>query len=556
MSLGANTLYYGDCLEWLPQFPSESVDLIYLDPPFNSNQDYNLLFGTGNRKRGNGRKSAQVRAFDDTWRWDDSAAKRTDRLVRAAAHPAHKAVVGLRTMLGECGMLAYLSYMAERLAEMPRVLKHTGSIYLHCDPTASHGLKLVMDCVFGPARFRNEITWQRATAHNDAKRYGNNTDRILYYTRDQRARTWNGRDIAVPKTGEEIAKSYPSRDARGAFRSADLTAAGIRYGESGLAWREYDISPRNVHWRPPLTGQYALWIENNIIPGYRSIKGVHDRLDALDEAEMIRHPQRGFWPGLKRYANADTGKAVQALWTDIPGFTNYRKGPDFLGYPTQKPVALLERIIKASSNAGDLILDPFCGCGTAVAAAHKLNRKWAGIDISPFAIDLIAQKRFPEFKVPTEGYPYDLAGAQKLASEQPFKFERWAVTRIPGLAPNDKQVGDGGIDGVGYLLAKPEDTTDQVLAQVKGGKYQLGQLRDFLGVMERERAAMGLCIPPLNRSERQAHGQRRPIRGSSLWVHLSIRVPNCGRSKPTSTTRCRNFRRSRTRTPASRCRPH
>ena len=219
---------------------------------------------------------------------------------------------------------------------------------------------------------------------------------------------------------------------------------------------------------------------------------MHDRLDALDEAGMIRHPQRGFWPGLKRYANADTGKAVQALWTDIPGFTNYRKGPDFLGYPTQKPVVLLERIIKASSNAGDLILDPFCGCGTAVAAAHKLNRKWAGIDISPFAIDLIAQKRFPEFKVPTEGYPYDLAGAQKLASEQPFKFERWAVTRIPGLAPNDKQVGDGGIDAVGYLLAKPEDTTDQVLAQVKGGKYQLGQLRDFLGVMEREQAAMGL----------------------------------------------------------------
>ena len=153
---------------------------------------------------------------------------------------------------------------------------------------------------------------------------------------------------------------------------------------------------------------------------------------------------------------------------------------------------MLERIIKASSNAGDLILDPFCGCGTAVAAAHKLNRKWAGIDISPFAIDLIAQKRFPEFKVPTEGYPYDLAGAAKLASDQPFKFEKWAVTRVPGIAPNDQQVGDGGIDGVGYLLAKPEKTTDQVLAQVKGGHYRLGDLRDFLGVLEREGAAIGV----------------------------------------------------------------
>ena len=489
--LQPNTLYYGDCLEWLPRFPAESVDLIYLDPPFNSNTSYNLLFGNGSKKRGSGRKTAQVRAFDDTWRWDDAAAKRVDRLAHAVAHPAHKAVVGLRTMIGEGGMLAYLSYMAERIAAMQRVLKPSGSIYLHCDPTASHGLKLVMDCVFGPASFRNEIVWQRATAHNDAKRYGNNTDRLLYYVRNGSNRTWNGLDIAVPKTVREMKKSYPSKDDRGAYRSDNLTAAGVRYGESGVAWRQYDISPRGVHWRPPLTGRYAEWIEDKIIPGYRSIKGVHDRLDALDKAGMIRHPKRGFWPGLKRYATADTGKAVQALWTDIPGFTNYRKGPDFLGYPTQKPLPLLERIIRASSNPGDLILDPFCGCGTAVAAAHKLNRQWAGIDISPFAIDLIAQKRFPEFKVPTEGYPYDLAGARKLAREKPFKFEKWAVTRIPGLAPNDKQIGDGGIDGVGKLLADPEDTTDKVLAQVKG-KYQLKEVRDFMHVINRERAATGV----------------------------------------------------------------
>ena len=512
MGLAPNTLYYGDCLEWLPRFPSESVDLVYLDPPFNSNTNYNLLFGNGGQKRRGARRSAQVRAFADTWRWDDVAARRVDRLSRAVAHPAHRAVVGLRTLIGEGGMLAYLSYMAERLAEMPRILKPRGSIYLHCDPTASHGLKFVMDTIFGPRNFRNEIIWQRSTAHNDAKRYGNNTDRLLYYTRDQRARTWNGLEIAVPKTVREIAKSYPSKDDRGRFRASDLTAAGIRYGESGKPWRGYDISPRNVHWRPPLTGRYAKWIEDNIIPGYRDIKGVHDRLDALDEAGLIRHPQRGFWPGLKRYATADTGKAVQALWTDIPGFTNFRKGPDFLGYPTQKPLPLLERIIKASSNPGDLVLDPFCGCGTAVAAAHKLNRKWIGIDISPFAIDLIAQKRFPEFRVPTEGYPYDLAGAMKLAKEQPFKFEKWAVTRVPGLAPNDKQVGDGGIDGIGYLLAKPENgETDQVLAQVKGGKYQLGQLRDFLGVMERERAAIGVytTVRPVRASGAHAEAARR-----------------------------------------------
>ena len=188
------------------------------------------------------------------------------------------------------------------------------------------------------------------------------------------------------------------------------------------------------------------------------------------------------------------------------------EGTDFLGYPTQKPLPLLERIIGASSNPGDMVLDPFCGCGTAVAAAHKLNRKWAGIDISPFAIDLIARKRFPEFKVPTEGYPYDLAGAAKLAREKPFKFEKWAVTRVPGLAPNDQQVGDGGIDGVGYLLAKPENgATGQVLAQVKGGKYQLGQLRDFMGVLERERAAMGVyaTVNPIRAPGAHAEAARR-----------------------------------------------
>ena len=181
---------------------------------------------------------------------------------------------------------------------------------------------------------------------------------------------------------------------------------------------------------------------------------------------------------------------MQDVWTDIHPLN--AMASERLGYPTQKPLALLERIIRASTNPGDSVLDPFCGCGTAVVAAHKLNRQWAGIDISPFAIDLICNQRLSEYKVPTEGYPYDLAGARKLAREHPFKFEKWAVTRVPGIAPNDQQVGDGGIDGVGYLLSKPEETTDQVLAQVKGGKYQLGQLRDFLGVMERERAAMGL----------------------------------------------------------------
>ena len=249
MSLAANTLYYGDCLEWLPQFPSESVDLIYLDPPFNSNQDYNLLFGNG-KPKSRGSRSAQVRAFDDTWRWDDSAAKRTDRLVRAAAHPAHKAVVGLRTMLGECGMLAYLSYMAERLAEMPRVLKHTGSIYLHCDPTASHGLKLVMDTIFGANNYLNEVTWQRTEAHNTADRYGNIADIIFFYAKNRDTHKWNG---GVHRYGDE--KYSDEQLAR--FKHEDKY--GRRYKLENLTAPRPNSDSGKFEWRGTMPGSIRGW---------------------------------------------------------------------------------------------------------------------------------------------------------------------------------------------------------------------------------------------------------------------------------------------------------
>ena len=458
MSLSTNTLYYGDCLEWLPQFPSESVDLIYLDPPFNSNQDYNLLFGNGKQET-NGSRSAQVRAFADTWRWDDVASVRVDKLTRAAAHPAHEAVVGLRTTIGEGGMLAYLSYMAERLAEMPRVLKRTGSIYLHCDPTASHGLKFLLDCIIGHEHFRNEIIWKHTSGHSDAVGFGRVHDVILYYTTGDNP-TWN--QVYQEYEPHYIEQYYRYRDEDGRrWMSGDLSASGLSGGGYEYEWKGVTRV-----WRcPPETMQ------------------------ALDDDGLIYYTRNGM-PRRKRYLDEAMGMPAQDIWADVQALRSWHA--ERLGYPTQKPVALLERIIRSSTNPGDIVLDPFCGCGTAVVAANKLNRRWLGIDISPFAIDLIRNRRFPEFDIPAKGYPYDLAGAQMLAREKPFEFEEWAVTRIPGLAPNDKQVGDGGIDGVGYLLAKPEDTTDQVLAQVKGGKYQLGQLRDFLGVMEREQAAMGL----------------------------------------------------------------
>ena len=513
MSLEPNTLYYGDCLEWLPRFPPESVDLIYLDPPFNSNTNYNLLFGNGQPKRGG--RTAQVRAFDDTWRWDDAAAKRVDRLSRAAGHPAHKAVAGLRVLVGDGGMLAYLSYMAERLAAMRHVLKPTGSIYLHCDPTASHGLKLVMDTIFGAGNFRNEIVWRRSNAHNKLSRqYGPIHDVILFYAAGDRSTFHPGRRLY---TKTYIRDAFRHRDERGRYQTNVLTGPGKRRGDSGKPWRGYDPTERGRHWAIPQALKEALPEE------YRTT-GTLELLDALaSQGELVISRN-----GVPRYKQRmGQGVQYQDIWAYQPGTGGTLHGDDTeidrdvkwldaeserLGYPTQKPVGLLERIIESSTNPDDVILDPFCGCGTAVVAAHKLNRRWAGIDISPFAIDLIREKRFPEFHVPTEGYPYDLAGAAKLAREQPFKFEKWAVTRVPGLAPNDRQVGDGGIDGVGYLLAKPDNgTTGQVLAQVKGGKYRLGQLRDFLGVMEREQAAIGVytTVEPIRAAGAHAEAARR-----------------------------------------------
>jgi len=326
-----------------------------------------------------------------------------------------------------------------------------------------------MDTVFGASNFRNEIVWNRSTnpkgSQHGIKRFSPFTDTILYYSKSRSA-TIDLDSIRVPLTREEFKRKYPRKDEHGRYADGPILRSDSMGVRPNLVYSYKGFTPGPAGWRVSRTG-----------------------LEAIDRKGDLAWTKTGVRRKL-RPKDIEKGKPIGSLWTDIPPINSQAK--ERLGYPTQKPLALLERIIQASSEPGDLVLDPFCGCGKAVVAANKLNRRWAGIDISPFAIDLICNQRFPEFKVPTEGYPYDLAGARKLAREQPFRFEKWAVTRVPGLAPNDQQVGDGGIDGVGYLLVEPEDTTNQVLAQVKGGKYQLGQLRDFMGVMERERAAIGV----------------------------------------------------------------
>ena len=355
---------------------------------------------------GGGGNLAQFVAFEDTWRWDDAAQDRVDSLERAAGHQAHRVIKGLHTALGDCGMLAYLSYIAERLVEIHRVLKNTGSVYLHCDPTASHYLKAVMDAVFGGRSFRNEIVWCYSRPSAPRQRQLSRVHDIVFWYSKGSAWTFNPDEIRQPYA----AKSW-ERD------GYDSTASKVAEG-------------------------------------------------------VVQLNPRGKFP---------------ESWIYIPPLKGNAK--EYVGYPTQKPLALLERIIKASSNDGDLVLDPFCGCGTTVAAAHKLNRRFVGIDISHFAIDIVREKRLKNKAIPVNGFPVDMASAEMLARETPFEFEKWAVTRIPGMVPNTLQVGDGGIDGRGTIYGDGS----LVLAQVKGGRnVPLAHVRDFRHVLARENAACGV----------------------------------------------------------------
>ena len=456
------TLYYGDCYDWMQRWDSESVDLIYLDPPFNSNQNYNVLY----RDRGAGK--AQYRAFDDTWHWNDSAEARLAVYRGAHGRPAHRAVVGLYQVLGPCGMLSYLTYMAERLEQMKRILKPTGSIYLHCDPTASHYLRVIMDAVFGVTWFRNEIVWSYGGSGRGAKavakQFPRNHDVLLYY-RD--------RDVTYNPIRQEVPMKR-----------------GFQVGEDGRAFK---TAPR---------GDYT------------------DASIARLEAEGRIHRTRTGRVRIKYFLPSRGGtvydqKMVGSVWP-LPDMMHAPK-TERLNYPTQKPLALLERIIQASTKPGDLVLDPFCGCGTAVDAANRLDRRWAGIDISSFAIDLICERRMPEVKIKVEGTPLDFRGAEKLAKEKPFQFETWAIMRIPGFKPNNSRGKDGGVDGEARLAVRPVDHPSRLaLAQVKGGKkFVLSQLRDFLHVTNREKAALGVYVtlnPVTSQDARVAAHQARTVR--------------------------------------------
>ena len=482
-----NVLYYGDNLDILQRYvKDECVDLVYLDPPFNSNASYNVLFA----EKDGSRAASQIEAFQDTWTWTQEAESVYADMALKGDHVA-ECLQAFRRFFGTSDMLAYLVMMAPRLVELRRVMKPTASIYLHCDPTASHYLKMLMDAVFGAWNFRNEIIWKRTSSHNRAKRWGTVHDVLLFYTKSETF-TWNR---ILQELDESYVKTfYRFSDERGRYRVSDLTGPGIRTGDSGQPWRDVDPAPKQRHWEPPPNRALPEWF---VFPdGYEGMS-VRQRLDVLDEQGLIYWPtKRGGMPGFKRYLLESAGIAIQDVVTDIGPIS--ARAAERLGYPTQKPEALLERIVKASSNEGDVVLDPFCGCGTTVAAAQKLNRRWMGIDITQLAINLIKTRLQDTFgtdaKYHVIGEPVSVPDAQELAESDPYQFQWWTLG-LAGARPAEQKKGaDKGIDGKIVFQGDEAGSFDTVILSVNAGKTGVAHVRDLKGVLEREKADIGVLI--------------------------------------------------------------
>ena len=475
VELKTNVLYYGDNLEVLRKYiPDESIDLIYLDPPFNSNRSYNVLF----RESSGASSEAQIEAFEDTWQWGPTAQGAYEEVVMGPHQKVARMLQAMVDGLGHNDVTAYLSMMAIRLVELHRVLKPTGCMYLHCDPTTGHYLRSLLDVVFSPRNFRNEVVWQRTSAHSDTtqgmRRFGRTHDLILFYGKSE-ASAWNSQFSLYSQ--DHLATTYRFVDENGRrFSTADLTA-NKPGGDTS-----YEITAPDGRVVRPYKGRYWAY--------------------SRDKMRRFIDEGRIFWrktgmPRLKLYADDMPGVPLQDVWTDIYPIGAGAK--ERLGYPTQKPLALLERIASASSNPGDIVLDPFCGCGTAVHAAHKLGRRWIGIDITHLAISLIRrrmQDAFPGIEIEVIGEPVDLAGARELAQRDKYQFQWWALDRLGAQPVSGKKKGaDKGIDGVIPFFAGPKEDYKRVIVSVKGGEHvNVAMVRDLKGVLEREREPVGLLL--------------------------------------------------------------
>ena len=475
-----NALYYGDNLEILRKYiPDKSIDLVYLDPPFNSRRSYNILF-----KESEHWSEAQVRAFGDTWHWTEATEKTYLDLVQKSPIKVAQLIDALHKAIGENDVMAYLVMMAIRLVELHRVLKDTGSLYLHCDPTASHYLKLVLDQIFGPANFRNEIIWKRFNFHADARRFGKVSDRLLFYTKGQ---DFVFNRLKAPFSHEYIESKFIHKEPDGRiFRLSDLNPPGDR----GPVYEFHGVTKA---WR--FTKEKMLLLE------------AEGRIYTKSKVAQ-----------LKRYLNEIPGQGIHDIWTDIPPINS--QAVERLGYETQKPLALLERIIEASSNEGDVVLDPFCGCGTAVVAAQKLNRRWIGIDVTHLAIAVIKKRledSFPGIKYEVIGEPKDVEGAKALARQDRYQFQWWALSLVKAQPVGEKKKGaDKGIDGIIRFMDDHGKTAQRAIVQVKSGAVHVKDIRELETVAAND--AMGVFItllPPTE--EMKVEAVSAGSYHSSLW---------------------------------------
>jgi DNA modification methylase len=384
--LETGILYCADNLVQLGSFPDNSIDLIYLDPPFFSNRTYEVIWGD----------EAEVRSFEDRWKG---------------------------------GIQVYIDWMYTRTVELRRVLRPSGSLYLHCDPHASHYLKVMLDSVFGESAFRNEIIWKRTGAHGSAKRYAPVHDVIFYYAGPQRS-SWNPQFHRY--RDDYLADKYKHEDRHGRYQLITLVPSGTRDGETGMPWRGIDPTAKGLHWRYPPT-----------------------ELDRLERQGMIVWgASRQRLPRLKRYLDPTQGIALQDVWVDVSPINSQAR--ERLGYPTQKPEALLARIIEASSKEGDIVLDPFCGCGTTVAVAERMKRKWIGIDISPTAVNLMRQRldkaSHGRCTPKTVGLP---ATEESLRELKQFEFQNWVIQRFFGTHSSRKVEHAEEVDGFSFMVRDP-----------------------------------------------------------------------------------------------------
>lgn len=476
-----NRLYYGDNLVILRNLVSQYehtpfIDIIYIDPPFNSKRNYNILFEDLIKSKQNGEKATALKeAFVDTWS-NVSISAELDELKTIDNLKIYNFLTKNRDIFTD-DQMSYLTMLSLRIFYMRKLLKDTGSFYLHCDPTMSHYIKILLDMIFGLENYRNEITWQRSLEHYVATtKFDVVTDTIFFYSKNSKK-----------------VKFYP------VYMKSSTDEQLEKELEKKFPYMEEETGRRFNHQKLEQTSNKSSKDETRVINGKTVTTNLGWRWSQETFDERIKeNPRIIYWtkndkPRYKLYADEYIGKRVSNLWTDFHAIAS--NANESLGYPTQKPEALLERIITSSTDEGDVIADFFCGCGTTITVAEKLKRKWLGVDINHLAIGLIEEKRLIPLKAKytVDGFPKDISQAEKLAKEDPFIFEQWVVEYI-FKGHSTKKTGDGGYDG--HIAFNSHTSKKKIVCLIKINKNTvlLNEIERFNSTIDKFEADIGLFV--------------------------------------------------------------